>query len=88
MVKDITRSEFYQKYGDVEVMFSEYYKYVFTYNGMLPDGKSITVEYGGDSSYIYRHRVLENFPETISSLSPFKGSVYDGKELIEIFYDY
>jgi hypothetical protein len=39
MATQMTRAEFYAKYGDVEVTFSSYYKFTFTYAATLPDGK-------------------------------------------------
>ena len=85
---EMTREEFYAKYGDVKVKFSRYYKYTFTYEGMLKNGDAIVVGYGGNSSDIYRHEVAEGHEETLSLLYPHEGAVYrDGKE-IESFYDY
>jgi hypothetical protein len=85
----MTKDEFYEKYGDVKVKFSDYYKYTFTYTGNLPDGGRISVEYGGNADQIYRHDVGADCEETVSSIEPYAGHVYDkdGKE-VEGFYDY
>ena len=84
----MTRQEFYEKYGSVKVKFSRYYKYTFTYEATLPDGNQLTCEYGRNSEDIYRHEVVADCEETVSSLQPHEGGVYqDGKE-VEGFYDY
>lgn len=84
----MTRQEFYEKYGDVKVKFSSYYKYTFTYEAMLLDGKRLTCGYGGNSDKIYRHEVGADSEESVTSLHPHEGYVYqDGKE-VEGFYDY
>lgn len=88
MGNKMTRQEFYDKYGKVKVKFSGYTKYVFTYTATLPDGNQLTCGYGGNSEDIYRHEVAANCEETVSSLQPSEGGVYqDGKE-VEGFYDY
>lgn len=84
----MTRQEFYDKYGNVEVKFSSYYKYVFTYEAVLPDGKRISVGYGGNHDDIYRHGVSVTTADKIIDLQPHEGSVYEGKEQVESFYDY
>lgn len=88
MTTEITRAEFYEKYGEIEVKFSSYYKYTFYYEGVLPDGRSITVGYGGNSAEIYRREVFANTVKTINVLQPYTGAVYDGGKEVEHFYDY
>jgi hypothetical protein len=88
MKKEITRAEFYEKYGDVEVTFSSYYKYTFEYSATLDDGKRIVVSYGGNSDEVYRHEVSSGFTETINALGPYAGNVYADGNCIEGFYDY
>ena len=84
----MTRQEFYEKHGSAKVKFSSYYKYTFTYAATLPDGKTISCEYGGNNEDIYRHEVNVDSEETVNSLQPFAGSIYEGDNLIESFYDY
>lgn len=84
----MTRQEFYEKYGSVKVKFSSYYKYKFTYVATLPDGKRLVCGYGGDSSQIYRHEVNVNSEETVSSLQPYEGTIYQDDKEVEWFYDY
>lgn len=88
MATQMTREEFYVKYGDVDVNFSSYYKYTFTYAATLPDGRRLTVGYGGNSDEIYRHEVATSCSEKVSSLQPYTGAVYEGTEEVEGFYDY
>ena len=88
MAIQMTRAEFYDKYGDVEVTFSSYYKYTFTYAATLPDGKRLTVGYGGNHDEIYRHSVSTSTAEKVCLLQPYMGAVYEGTEEVEGFYDY
>lgn len=84
----MTREEFCEKYGDVKVKFSDYYKYTFNYTGELPDGGTISVGYGGNFDDIYRHEVVANVEQTISSLYPYTGTAYDKDgNVIDEFYD-
>ena len=87
MTTKMTREEFYAKYGDVEVTFSSYYKFAFTYAAILPDGKRLTVGFGGNSDDIYRHEVTATGVENVSQLEPYTGAVFDGTEEVESFYD-
>jgi len=86
----MTREEFYEKYGDVEVKFDSYYKYTFSYRGITPDGNVITCEYGGNIDDIYRHDVSRDGVETVRNLYPYAGNVYVNGNGIEIesFYDF
>jgi hypothetical protein len=85
----MTRKEFIEKYADVKVKFSEYYKYTFTYTGSLPDGGKISVDYGGNGDDIYRHDVSADKEETVDSLCPYAGVVVDSEgKVIDDFYEY
>jgi len=86
-MKTITRKEFFDKYGDVEVKFVGYYKYVFTYKGTAPDGTIIVVGDGGDSSDIYKMDVNVDDAQTVKHLYPFQGSAFIGEEIIEQYYE-
>ena len=88
MATQMTRADFYSKYGDVQVTFSSYYKYTFTYSATLPDGRRLTVGYGGDSDEIYRHEVARDDLEVVKQLQPYAGAVYEGTDVVEEFYDY
>lgn len=84
----MTKEEFYAKYGDVVVAFSSYFKYTFTYSATLPDGKILTVYYGGNSDDIYKHECFVGRNITVLELEPYAGCVYRGAEEMESFYDY
>lgn len=85
----MTKEEFLQKYGDVEVIFEHYYKYTFSFSATLPDGSKLSVDIGGVVSDIYKKDICANSPEKVSILDPCSGSVYDktGKE-VDSFYEY
>ena len=86
MSNQISQEEFIKKYGEVEVDFSSYYKYTFTYSGTLPDGRTICVRVGGDSSDIYRFEVVAGESTPIACLDPISGSVYEDGKAVEEFY--
>ena len=85
----MTRQEFYEKYGNVKVKFSYYYKYTFFYAATLQDGTRLLCGYGTNADDIYQHEVCVDDEETVISLQPYEGAVYnkDGRE-IEGFCDY
>ena len=85
----MTRSEFYEKYGNVEVTFTRYYKYSFFYEGVTEEGYRVVAQYGGDSSEIYRCEVKSGETEILEALCAFRSTVYDkdGNE-VDSFYDY
>ncbi len=84
----MTKTDFMEKYGDVKVKFCSYYKFTFTYEALLPDGKRLTCNYGGNSDDIYGLSVSPDVEETVNSVDPFSGSVFDNGKEIEDFYDY
>lgn len=84
----MTKDEFFQKYGDVKVKFCSYYKFAFTYEAQLPDGKRLTCCFGGNADDIYKREVSNDKEKTVSNLDPHTGSVYEDGQEIEEFYDY
>jgi hypothetical protein len=64
----MTKIELIEKYGDVKLSFSSYYKFAFTYNGIAPDGTIITTTIGGCSDEIYKLDVSSTKEETLISL--------------------
>ena len=85
----MTRDEFIEKYGDVVVTFSHYYKYTFTFKTVLPNGMILSVGYGGDHHDIYRYDLVNNEQIRVEDVYPYVGSVYeDGGKVLESFYDY
>lgn len=63
------RDEFLEKYGDVLVTFSSYYKYCFTYRGVMPDGSDLICHKGDSIDSIYRLEV-NNEPISLGELWP------------------
>jgi hypothetical protein len=85
----MTKEEFIEKYGEVTVFFSSYYKYTFSFAAYLDDEHRIVVEYGGDANDIYRFEVETAQPRSIKNLGDIHaGTVYKGTTVVECFYDY
>ena len=59
------KNEIFEKYIDVVLKFSSYYKYTFTFSGIAEDGANIVVNVGGDSSEIYRYEVSNDSSMTL-----------------------
>lgn len=82
------RKEFIKKYGEVEVTFSHYYKYTFTFTGVLENGSIISVDIGGNADDIYREEVSNDEKQVVSHLEPYAGRVYNQGKEVHSFYDY
>ncbi len=54
----ITREQATERYGNVDVTFSHYYKYRFSFRGSF-GGKELFVDVGGDRDNIYRFEVTD-----------------------------
>ena len=74
---EMNYDEFLEKYGDVEVTFSSYYKYSFRYAAVLKNGNRIIVSVGGNSDDIYKLEVYNDDCHTIGWLQPTYGHVTD-----------
>jgi hypothetical protein len=85
---ELTRSEFYAKYGDVSVKFSSYYKYTFAFSGVTKDGDKLVVGYGGNNEQIYRFDCSADAEVTVMDLQPYEGYVMRDGVQIDSFYDY
>jgi hypothetical protein len=75
--------EFEEKYGDVELKFDSYYKFVFTFSGTAPDGTKIEASIGGDSSDIYRLSVTRDETRNLGKVLEwnFISALRDGTEI-------
>lgn len=56
----LTEKEVLERYADVPLYFSNYYKYTFTFVGIAPDGALLTLTYGGSGEDIYRFDVTRD----------------------------
>lgn len=87
----MTKEKFIEKYGDILVTFTDYYKYTFTFKGTTRDGKTIVVDVGTDSDSIYRFEVAAGVPKTIRDLDPYSGQVVESTDpyrMGDSFYEY
>lgn len=86
----LTKEEFENNYSEVEVVFSSYYKYSFSFVGEHEDGTHIICSYGGCTEDIYRYEVSNNSVETVGSLDDNWMSVVARKDGDVIFewFDY
>ena len=84
---ELSREQFYEKYGRIEVKFNSYYKFDFIFVGETPEGYKISVSYGGNAEEIYRYELSYNQTGTVESIEPYTGVVYDktGRD-VDSFY--
>jgi hypothetical protein len=88
---DVTFQEMVKKYGDVELTFSNYYKYLFTFTGTAPDGVRLMVTVGGIAEGIYQFEVIANDPKPLRDLddpSWLHASDAEGNKIGEWWSDY
>lgn len=84
----MTRAQFYEKYGHINVDFRSYYKFTFVFCADLEDGRHIRVSVGGDSDAIYRFEVESGELVAIDVLQPYSGEVWENGKQTDSFYDY
>ena len=63
---ELTKEEVLEKFKDVELKFSRYYKYTFTFEGKCGD-YTISMGIGGNAGDIYRYEVTADATETIGN---------------------
>ncbi len=77
----LTHKEFNELYGDVEVEFTSYYKYSFSFRGKTPDGNTVVVSIGGSSDDIYKLDVEAGEKVKVRDMYPSYAAVYPGDDL-------
>lgn len=93
MSMSITKAEFMERYGDVLVSFSSYYKYTFYFRGIAENGETITCSIGSSSDDIYKLDVQAGEKKTIRLLDAQDGDITygcarRGEDEICSFFDY
>ena len=83
----MNKKEFIEKYGDVTVKFSSYYKYTFTYSAEIEEG-TLYADYGGNADEIYKLEVANDETLKLRDLYPYSARIYKDKKEICSFYDY
>ena len=67
-MSDVISPEDLDKYGGVNLKFTNYYKFMFYFKGTAADGTELTAGYGGNTDYIYKFDVSASDTYTLSSL--------------------
>jgi hypothetical protein len=88
-MNNMTKKEFYEKYGFVPVKFSNYDKYIFAYYGEIPNNKFIICLFGGNEESIYSHIVIADEYIYLKDIDFYYGCVCDDNadEVIDGFYE-
>lgn len=66
----MTKEEIIKEYGNIELKFYYYFKYVFTFSGKTDKGYTILASIGGDLDDIYRYNISNDRIETLKTLDP------------------
>jgi hypothetical protein len=84
----MTRDEFVDKYGHVQVTFTDFFKHTFNYRADLDDGSVLIAHYGGSVESLWGHEVGAGVKEALYSLAPYAAEVINSKgEEFEHFYE-
>jgi hypothetical protein len=87
-MNNMSKKEFYEKYGDVPVKFSNYDRYIFAYYGIMPDNKYIICLFGGNEKDIHSHIVIADEYVYLKDIDFYYGCVVDkdAEKFIDGFY--
>jgi hypothetical protein len=66
-MKQMTEEQVMERYGELPLKFSAYYKYRFTYEAVAPDGNLVIASIGGSADDIYRHEVRPDSTITLKT---------------------
>lgn len=78
----LTEEQFKEKYGEVEVVFSSYFKYTFSFTGNCEEGE-VRVMVGGSSDAIYRFNVTADEEVKVRDLDFSYATVNKSGKLID-----
>ena len=86
---EISREEFNKLYGDVEVEFTSYYKYSFTFTGVEPQrGMRIVVTIGGCADDIYKMDVTAGEKVKVRDCYATYAGAYYGEDAEDPVHSY
>lgn len=85
----LTAQEATEKYGDIPLKFSRYYKYVFSFFGERGD-IHIHADFGGSSDDIYRYEIDADAPKYLADIEANWHSVNitDAGDKVFDYYDF
>jgi len=80
-MKTLTKEEFMEQYGSVEVEFCYHYKCTTSYSTELNDGNTLQI----DTTYEYRDDIYPGMSGIVSSLDPKHAHIIDksGNTILE-----
>ena len=53
----MTTEQVMERYGDLPLTFTSYYKYRFSFEATAPDGSLVHASVGGNADHIYRYQL-------------------------------
>lgn len=85
---EISYKEFVELYGDVELEFDYYYKYMFVFKGETEDGHKVSVSVGGCADDIYKMEVHTGQEYMVKDLEGTYGTVYRNGDLTDVLHSF
>ena len=85
---EISKTEFNELYGDVEVEFNSYYKFVFEFRGETKDFKTVSISFGGGADDIYREDVEAGKKVKVKDIEGTYATVYEDSDCLEVVHSY
>ena len=85
---EITRKEFNELYGDVEVKFNSYYKYTFEFRGQTDDFKTVSISFGGGADDIYKEQIEAGEKVKVKDIEGMYATVYEDDDCANVVHSY
>ena len=85
---EISRTEFNELYGDVEVEFNSYYKYTFEFRGETKTFEPVSISFGGCSDEIYKESIEAGEKVKVRDIEGKYATVYTDDTCTEVVHSY
>ena len=85
---EITRKEFNELYGNVEVVFNSYYKYTFEFRGQTDDFKTVSISFGGCADDIYKEQIEAGEKVKVKDIEGTYATVYEDDDCLNVVHSY
>lgn len=85
---EISRKEFNELYGDVEVVFNSYFKFMFEFRGQTKNFETISISFGGGADDIYRESVEAGEKVKVKDIDGVYATVYEDSDCLNVVHSY
>ena len=84
----ISKTEFNELYGDVEVKFNSYYKFTFEFRGETKTFETISISFGGGADDIYKESIEAGETVKVKDIDGRYATVYTDSTCLEVVHSY